>query len=694
MPDSQAGDGFSPLTETRRPSSPFHQDGPTKRAGVVAVQREPELTDLEDLEERLQLGPKLVLAHDGRTVGRRFLRVPREGQPPGARPGDALKHLSKTREIPRPNAVVDPSVEHDVERSTEVHPRRVADAKVDVDPRPLRLVFRTADCEIDQIDRSHLIPATRQFDRVRAGPASDLEDGLTGQQTGVEDTDQFRARAPRIPGRIARRIRLFELSTGQADSPVNLEMPMERRILRSSLSKPRGLREDYIDWGRMRPHMSKGPPRADLEARTKASRAYADRARRSLPGGVTAGVKYFDPYPIAMKKAKGCRLWDLDGNEYIDYCLSFGPLVLGHGHPRVMKAIRDSLRSAGTTMFGTPHELEATYAERLLRIFRPDGRMRFTMSGTEATLHAVRIARAYRKRPMIAKFEGHFHGGVDEFLVSHTPSRDETRKGLVPISGSRGTPEHVLKNTLVLPFNDLDETAARIRSHADRLACVILEPIERSYIAPDPEFLKGLREITADHDIPLIFDEVMSGFRVAFGGAQHAYRVTPDLTCLGKIIGGGLPCGAFLGRPDILDLADPVRGDFFQSSTFAGYPIAMAAGMATLDELEKPGAFDGLLETTRTLTSGFERHLKEHGVPAVVPGVGSVFSILFMNHAPRNYRDSLEADEAKRSVLDTSLLARGIFVKPGKPFYVSAAHDNIAIRETLDAFEESLSGPA
>src|SRR5438128_1686912 len=471
-------------------------------------------------------------------------------------------------------------------------------------------------------------------------------------------------------------------------------MSIERRILRSSLSMQGGFREDYIDRRRMRPHMTKGPPRDDLEARTKASRAYANRARRSLPGGVTAGVKYFDPYPIAMKKAKGCRLWDLDGNEYIDYCLSFGPLVLGHGHPRVMKAIRDSLQSAGTTMFGTPHELEATYAERLLRIFRPDGRMRFTMSGTEATLHAVRLARAYRKRPMIAKFEGHFHGGVDEFLVSHTPSRDETRKGLVPISGSRGTPEHVLKNTLVLPFNDLDETAARIRSHADRLACVILEPIERSYIAPDPEFLKGLREITADHDIPLIFDEVMSGFRVAFGGAQHAYRVTPDITCLGKIIGGGLPCGAFLGRSDVLDLADPTSGAFFHSSTFAGSPMAMAAGMATLDELEKPGVFDALLKTTRTLASGFEKLLKDHETPAVVPAVGTVFSILFANRLPRTYRDTLGANEARRRVLDTSLLARGIFVKPGKPYYLSTAHDDAAIRQTVDAFEESLPGLA
>ncbi|OLD08622.1 MAG: hypothetical protein AUJ09_00765 [Firmicutes bacterium 13_1_40CM_3_65_11] len=440
--------------------------------------------------------------------------------------------------------------------------------------------------------------------------------------------------------------------------------------------------------------MTRSDVDTDSAAKTKASRAYADRARRSLPGGVTAGVKYFDPYPIAMKKAKGCRLWDLDGNEYIDYCLSFGPLILGHGHPRVMRAIRDSLESAGTTMFGTPHELEATYAERLLRIFRPDGKMRFTMSGTEATVHGVRLARAYRKRPMIAKFEGHYHGGVDEFLVSHTPSKEEARQGLVPISGSRGTPDSVLKNTVVLPFNDLAETEARIRAHADRLACVIVEPAERSYIAPDPEFLNGLREITADHDIPLIFDEVVSGFRLAFGGAQHAYRVTPDLTCLGKIIGGGLPCGAFLGRSDILDLADPASGDFFHSSTFAGYPMAMAAGMATLDELEKPDVFDALLKTTRTLTSGFENLLKDHDVHAVVPAVGTVFSILFADRLPRNYRGTLGANEARRSVLDTSLLARAIFVKPAKPFYLSTAHDDVAIRQTLEAFEESLPGLA
>src|SRR2546426_2131684 len=440
--------------------------------------------------------------------------------------------------------------------------------------------------------------------------------------------------------------------------------------------------------------MAKADPGTDLAAKTKASRGYANRARRALPGGVTAGVKYFDPYRIAMKKAKGCRLWDLDGNEYIDYCLSFGPLILGHGHPRVMKAIRDSLQSAGTTMFGTPHELEATYAERLLRIFQPDGKMRFTLSGTEATVHAVRIARAYRRRPMIAKFEGHYHGGVDEFLVSHTPSKEQVAKGLVPISGSLGTPDYVLKNTLLLPFNDFAETEARIRGHADLLACVILEPVERSYIAPDPEFLKGLREITADHDIPLIFDEVMSGFRVAFGGAQHAYRVTPDLTCLGKIIGGGLPCGAFLGRSDILDLADPASGDFFHSSTFAGYPMAMAAGMATLDELEKPGVFDALLKTTRTLASGFEKLLEDQHMPAVVPAAGTVFSILFTNRLPRNYRDTLGANEARRSVLDTSLLGRGVFVKPGKPFYLSTAHDDLAIRRTLEAFEESLPGLA
>jgi len=391
-----------------------------------------------------------------------------------------------------------------------------------------------------------------------------------------------------------------------------------------------------------------------------------------------------------MKKAKGCRLWDLDGNTYIDYCLSFGPLILGHGHPRVMKAIQDVLAATGTTMFGTPHELEAIFAERLLRIFQPDGRLRFTVSGTEATIHAVRIARAYRRRPMIGKFEGHYHGGVDEFLVSYAPSRTEAKEGLVPVSGSRGTPDHILKNTLVLPFNDLSETEARIRRNADRLACVIVEPVERSYIAPDPNFLKGLREVTARYDIPLIFDEVMSGFRIAFGGAQHVYGVVPDLTCLGKVIGGGLPCGAFLGRSDILDLADPSSDDVFHSSTFAGYPPAMAAGMATLDELERPQVFDGLLAKARALDSGIERLLTVHRIPAQVPRVGTVFSILFTDQPVRTYRDTLAADAEKRNALDTGLLGRGIFVKPGKPFYLSTAHDQRAIRETLGAFEEAV----
>lgn len=437
--------------------------------------------------------------------------------------------------------------------------------------------------------------------------------------------------------------------------------------------------------------MGNAPVKSEtLRSRTKASGSYADRARRFLPGGVTANVKYFDPYPIAMKKAKGCHLWDLDGNAYVDYCLSFGPLILGHGHPRVMKAIRDVLTATGTTMLGTPHELEATMAERLLRIFRPDGRLRFTVSGTEATIHAVRIARAYRPRPMIAKFEGHYHGGVDQFLVSHAPSRVDVKQGLFPVSGSRGTPDHVLQNTLILPFNDLPETEARIRGHADRLACVILEPIERSYIAPDLDFLKGLREITTRYDIPLIFDEVMSGFRVAFGGAQHAYGVVPDLTCLGKIIGGGLPCGAFLGRSDILDLADPASEEFFHSSTFAGYPPALAAGMATLDELERPGTFDRLLTTSQRVAAGIERILAAERMAVQVPRVGTVFSILFANRSVRNYRDTLAADDETRRALDMALLERGIFVKPGKPFYLSTAHDERAVRETLVAFEEAV----
>jgi glutamate-1-semialdehyde 2,1-aminomutase len=441
--------------------------------------------------------------------------------------------------------------------------------------------------------------------------------------------------------------------------------------------------------------MAAGEAMADRPAdRTKGSHAYSERARRSMPGGVTASVKYFAPYPIAMRKARGCRLWDVDGNEYLDYCLSFGPLILGHGHPRVMKAIHEALDDAGTTMFGTPHEREATLAERLLGIFLPDGRMRFTLSGTEATLHAVRLARAYRRRPVIAKFEGHFHGAVDELLVSHTPGKGQLTPDYAPVSGSRGTPDRVLENTLVLPFNDFSEAERRIRERAEDLACVILEPIERSYIPADPEFLKGLREVTADRDIPLIFDEVMSGFRVTFGGAQHHYGVTPDLTCLGKVIGGGLPCGAFLGRADILAVAEPDRAEFFHSSTFAGYPIAMAAGLATLDELERPDAMDVLNDEAARLRKGFQGTLDEAGLPAQVPGLGSVFSVLFTRGPLRNYRDTLAADAAMRTRLDEALLARGVFVKPGKPFYLSTAHDPIAIDRTLETFEGAVASLA
>ncbi len=421
---------------------------------------------------------------------------------------------------------------------------------------------------------------------------------------------------------------------------------------------------------------------------TKASKDYHVRARRLMPGGVTASVKYFAPYPLAMKRANGARLWDLDGNEYIDYCLSFGPLILGHGHPAVLAAIRGALENAGTTIFGTPHEGEAAFAERLLRIFMPSGRLRFTVSGTEATIHAIRLARAYRRRSVIAKFEGHYHGGVDELLVSHRPTERQTSAGLGPVPGSLGTPDHVLKTTLVLPYNDLEGTEGRIRERADDLACVILEPVQRSYIPPDGEFLRGLREVTADLDIPLIFDEVMSGFRITFGGAQHAFGVTPDLTCLGKVIGGGLPCGAFLGREDILSLVDPAKGGVFQSSTFAGYPPAMAAGMATLDVLERPGTYDRLTATTRRLIHGIRESLEGRDAPAVVSGLGTVFSILFADRSPRNYRDAMKADSQRRKALDLALLARGVFVKPESPFYLSTSHDDAAIAETLSVFRE------
>jgi len=438
-------------------------------------------------------------------------------------------------------------------------------------------------------------------------------------------------------------------------------------------------------------------PLAEYKARTKKSGAWAERASRSLPGGVTGNVKFYAPYPVYARRAKGSHLWDLDGNEYIDYLLCFGPLILGHGHPRVLDAIRKQLEADGTSIFGAPHQLETTYAERLKRIFPFVDTLRWANSGLEATLHALRIARGAKRRAKIAKFEGHYHGSYDEVLVSLSPSAKEAGPAAEPrpVPQSISTPDHVLRETLVLPYNDIENTTRLLTAHKDELAAVIVEPVQRGFIPGDREFLKSLRETTRDLDLVLIYDEIMSGFRMeGLGGAVTGSGVVPDLLCLGKIIGGGFPCGAFLGKRELMDIVNPVTRSkeerVFHGGTFNGHPTILAAGMATLDVLEEAGTYASLNRISDRLRTGLNDLFARKQIDAVAVGLYSTFNILFQKEPPRSYREALAADAKRRQRFDYGMLARGIHFHPDKPWYTSTAHSHGDVDRTLEAAEEVL----
>ncbi len=438
-------------------------------------------------------------------------------------------------------------------------------------------------------------------------------------------------------------------------------------------------------------------PIAEYKEKTKKSAEWFARACDHLPGGVTGNVKFYQPYPVYAKRAKGGHLWDLDGNEYIDYMLCFGPLILGHGHPKVIEAIRSQLERDGTTIFGPPHELETVMAERLNRIFPCGERVRFTNSGLEATLHALRVCRGFSNRNRIAKFEGHYHGCYDEALVSLTPPEEIAGPYAAPqpVACSLGTSEYTLQSVQVLPFNDAEDTVRLLKAHKHDLGALIMEPVQRGFIESDIEFLKTVRETTEELDIILVFDEVMSGFRMdRLGGAQTMYGVTPDLMCLGKIIGGGFPAGAFLGREDIMDLVNPVtRGKdnrVFHGGTFNGHPTVLAAGMATLDILEKPGTYDYLNRITSRFQDGLNGLFESMDIDAIAVGPGSTFNVVFAKECVKSYRDCMHLDAKLRMQFDYGLLARGLHFHPDKPFYTCTEHTDEDIDKSLVVAEEVL----
>ncbi len=411
-------------------------------------------------------------------------------------------------------------------------------------------------------------------------------------------------------------------------------------------------------------------------------------AARRLPGGALGSARFPDELAFVVKRGRGSKVWDMSGREYIDYLLGSGPMILGHSHPAVVAAVRDQLEN-GTTYFMV-NEPIIMLADELCRAVPCAEQVRFTSTGTEATFFALRAARAWRKRDRVMKFEGGYHGSHDYALMSSSPRSPKAFPAAMP--DSAGIPHVIDAEVLIAPYNDLATVEALLAVHADSLAAVIVEPFQR-LLAPQPGFLLGLRALTTRYRIPLIFDEVVTGFRFAYGGAQEYYGVIPDLAALGKIIGGGFPLAAVCGREEIMKAFDPrLDGtpDFVaQVGTLNGNPVAAVAGLATLAELRKPGAYARLHQTGRTLRDGLADLARRSGLPAQVIGETTVFDIVFTDRPLTDYRAMLTADGALLKAFNAECLQRGI-VKGREKLYVSLAHTEQDVARTLETFEAAL----
>ena len=409
-----------------------------------------------------------------------------------------------------------------------------------------------------------------------------------------------------------------------------------------------------------------------------------EQARRVLPGGSFGNM----PAEVILKEGQGGRIWDEAGKEYVDFLLGSGPMFVGHAHPEVTAAVQAQV-PFGTTFFGNNRHGIAL-AEAIVDAVPCAEQVRFVCSGTEADLYAMRAARAFRKRDKILKFEGGYHGMSDYALVSLAPKNPGNfPRGSID---SAGIPKSVADEMVVAAFNDIDMVRSLIEEQKDELAGVIVEPFQR-LIPPKPGFLQALREVTAEHGIPLIFDEVVTGFRFAYGGAQEYYGVTPDLCTLGKIVGGGFALAAIAGRADIMAHFDRITmadEDFiFQVGTLSGNPVASVAGLATLDVLKQPGTYEKVFATGRELMGTLQELLDRSGFKAQVIGEPPLFDILFTDQPVKDYRDTLKADTAILKRFNQLLRARGI-MKGESKYYVSLAHTRADIDHTIGAWTDAL----
>lgn len=414
------------------------------------------------------------------------------------------------------------------------------------------------------------------------------------------------------------------------------------------------------------------------------SKILFEQAKRYIPGGVNSPVragKSVGMEPLFINRAEGCYLWDEDGHKYIDYVCSWGPMILGHAYPEVLKAISEKL--AMGTSFGAPTAIEVEMAEAIIEMVPSIEMVRMVNSGTEAAMSAVRLARGYTGRKIIIKFEGCYHGHADSLLV-------EAGSGVATlgIPGSPGIPSEIAGLTISLPYNNLDNVKDAFKRYGDDIAAIIVEPVAANMgvILPEPGFLAGLRKITVENGALLIFDEVITGFRLGPGGAQGYYNIMPDITCLGKIIGGGLPVGAYGGRRAIMQNIAP-EGDIYQAGTLSGNPIAMAAGIATLKLLKDLGLYKGLETGANRLFTGLKDAALKAGIDIVINHTGSLGSLFFTKELVTDFQSAKKSDTALFRAFYRHMREKGIYLAPS-PFeamFLSITHDNDVIDRTIDA---------
>lgn len=411
--------------------------------------------------------------------------------------------------------------------------------------------------------------------------------------------------------------------------------------------------------------------------------AWHQRAEAVLPAGTFGNFAG----ETVIKAGRAGRVWDEDGNEYVDYLLGSGPMLVGHCHPEVNDAVREQLERGTTFFANNPQGIEL--AEVICDAVACADKIRFASSGTEADMYAMRLARAFRGREKILKFEGGYHGMSDHALMSLAPRRLANLPN--PVPDSAGIAESVRDTVLVAPFNDIDAAVDLITRNADDLGGVIVEPLQR-LMPPQPGFLEALREVTARHEIPLIFDEVVTGFRLAYGGAQEAYGVVPDLCTMGKAIGGGFPLSAIAGRDDIMAHFDKARvgddGFLMQVGTLSGNPVAAAAGLKTLEILRRPGAYERAAETGNALMQGVRDAFGATDIPFQVVGHWSMFDVVFTGQPVHDYRAVFHADKQRLARFNELLREKGV-LKPESKFYVSHAHDANDVAQTLAAIQHA-----